>query len=174
MSEKLMRQVGKLVFTEVPRDALHVAVAPVEAGENMNGGDFIVVNNGVAMVAASSSGIVVDPWLKRHVNKGEKFLAFIQPGKIKSLTHHWEHPSFIEEIKKQKDYHQYMKELSRKIECPVSSIEHAAAGCVRNGSSVGGSQADWYGDVNWVEFWEIYNSYHKTNYNPGDDPPFCC
>lgn len=81
------------------RDAIHVAVAPVEAAECMNPGDRIGLDKeGKAiMILDAQDGEVlgiVDPYLKYMVNQGERFYMFLLPGTITGLRHLWTHPAF--------------------------------------------------------------------------------
>jgi len=89
--------IGETPAANVRRDAIHVACAAVEAGEDLNRGDRVSVVNGKAYFAGySSDGIgLVDPWLKSPaVRKGERFWLLMDQGIITSLRHQWTHPAF--------------------------------------------------------------------------------
>jgi hypothetical protein len=94
-------QVGKLIEKgeRVYRDAIHVAVAPVEAGEgNLLPGMSVMLEGGLAYETiptyASCVGIV-DPFLAGPVKEGERFYLFLKPGTVTSLRHVWTHPAFV-------------------------------------------------------------------------------
>lgn len=91
MSEKL--GLGKLITSEQHRDAIHVAVVPIEAGMILYPGHHVGVEDGKASVNLKHIG-VVDPFLKDIVQEGEKFWLFLYPGSITSLRHEWLHPAF--------------------------------------------------------------------------------
>ncbi len=92
MSENL--KLGELISTEQARDAVHIAVAPVVAGERLTPGQRIGLANGKAVASAPYIG-VVDPFLaETEVAPGERFWMFLVPGSITSLRHEWTHPSF--------------------------------------------------------------------------------
>lgn len=82
------------------RDAIHLAVEPVIAGERLYAGQDIGLLNGVAFVAndAGKNPVkalgIVDPFLKNPVQQGERFWLVVYPRQIKSLRHVWEHPDF--------------------------------------------------------------------------------
>ena len=90
------------------RDAVHVAIAPVTAGEDMAPGATVCFAQGSIEVVYNypcfhredpeiykdlSVG-VVDPYLTKTVKKGERFYVFLFPGTVTSLRHVWTHPSF--------------------------------------------------------------------------------
>lgn len=92
MSEKI--PLGQLIDGEGSRDAVHVAIAPMIAGERLTPGQHIgISDDGKASAAASHIG-VVDPFLTSEVQAGSKFCLCLYPGTIKSLRHVWTHPAF--------------------------------------------------------------------------------
>lgn len=95
MSEAL--KIGSPIDCEQFRDAIHVAVAPVVAGEGLNPAERIALNgNGEAVRAKKAVGIV-DPYLQSPIRKGQKFWMFLMPGSVTSLRHEWTHPAFREQ-----------------------------------------------------------------------------
>lgn len=80
------------------RDAIHIAVEPVIAGERMDPADHITVIDGVAFRADDGDENpplgIVDPYLKAPVRKGQRFLFLMYPGLVHSLRHVWAHPAF--------------------------------------------------------------------------------
>lgn len=77
--------IGKLQDENAQRDAIHIAVAPVVAGGDLLPGESIGLVNGTAKPVTSPIGIV-DPFLKDTVLKGERFLMFLYPNTITSIT----------------------------------------------------------------------------------------
>ena len=93
--EDTTKAVGKLLTEDFGRDAIHVAVAPVEAGEKLAPGQHIGIGaNGKAFCRHTTSIGIVDPFLSVNVQIGERFFIFLYPGTITSLRHEWEHPAF--------------------------------------------------------------------------------
>lgn len=89
------------------RDAVHVAVIAVVAGEKLSPGQDVELADGrapngeyVAVTKASKKykliGIV-DPYLKAVVWPDERFWLYLYPRTITGLNHHWTHPDFPEE-----------------------------------------------------------------------------
>jgi hypothetical protein len=90
--------IGKLIDQERHRDAIHIAVAPIEAAHELRPGERIGIHEGKAFGAAvgliTAIGIV-DPFLTHVILPGQKFYMFLFPGSISSLRHEWEHPAFV-------------------------------------------------------------------------------
>lgn len=91
------------------RDAIHLAVEPVEAGQLLTPGHHIGLGpDGKAYIAGSRivtaetqpNGVVVealgivDPFLTVMIDPGEHFWLVVYPRQISSLRHVWEHPKF--------------------------------------------------------------------------------
>jgi hypothetical protein len=85
--------IGRLIDQERGRDAIHMAVAPVEAGEKLVPGARVGLVDGKAMEVDEAIGIV-DPFLTKAVRPGQRFYLFLFPGTITSLRHEWVHPAF--------------------------------------------------------------------------------
>ena len=91
---KTQDTIGKL-HTETERDAIHIAVCSVVAGEMLLPGmeiGFIGDDPELVTVRTSQPLGIVDPFLKGKVNSGERFWMFLYPNTVTSLRHAWEHP----------------------------------------------------------------------------------
>lgn len=94
--------VGRTLKEFPPRDAIHVAIAPVMAGCRLHPGQHIGFNpysNTVNTVISDCNlkiGIV-DPFLKETIEPGTIFWMFLYPNTITSLKHLWTHPAFSQE-----------------------------------------------------------------------------
>jgi hypothetical protein len=78
------------------RDAIHIAVAPAVAGEDLVVGGHVRINGDTAAYGEPSVGIV-DPYLTEDVRKGQRFWLFLYPQTVTSLRHAWTHPAFASE-----------------------------------------------------------------------------
>ena len=82
------------------RDAIHLAVEPVIAGESLAPGQDVYLTQGIdgclyAMGSGSGKFVgIVDPFLKGPVTKDNRFWLVVYPRQIRSLRHVWEHPDF--------------------------------------------------------------------------------
>lgn len=89
-----LETLGMIHFKSEGRDAIHLAVEPVEAGEDLEPGQDIGLElDGKAYAGQRPVGIV-DPFLPRTVRKGERFWLVVYPRMITSLRHVWDHPAF--------------------------------------------------------------------------------
>ena len=99
-----LETLGMIHFKAEKRDAIHLAVEPVEAGCVLNVGQKIGIVQGIAWptgtVLASSTKVpyhgIVDPFLPKDVSTGEKFWFVMAPRMVTSLRHVWAHPNFPE------------------------------------------------------------------------------
>jgi hypothetical protein len=82
------------------RDAIHVAVIPLMAGESyMRSGENVrlsLESHKVAMNGDYGNHIgVIDPFMEgSSLNEGDWFWCFLKPGTVTGMRHHWQHPSF--------------------------------------------------------------------------------
>lgn len=97
MSEQWTPNIGNIPDSQARRDAIHVAVAPVIAGERLTPGCKVGKHEGLWLdwtgVKSPCTGIV-DPFLSQPVERGELFWLFLLPGTVTSLRHVWTHPVF--------------------------------------------------------------------------------
>lgn len=90
---------GTIIDDKQKRDAIHLAVEPIVAGEVLRPGNHIKIDKGVAYRIATGEGLsIVDPFLGGTVKKGERFWLILYPRTINSLRHVWSHPSFPDEV----------------------------------------------------------------------------
>jgi len=96
VSTDALDTLGTIIDERAARDAIHLAVEPVIAGEYLYAGAKIVIREGVAMnpVGQEKSIGIVDPFLVSRVKPGERFWLVVNPRTITSLRHVWSHPAF--------------------------------------------------------------------------------
>jgi len=97
MSDDL--KLGQIITGEAHRDAVHIAVVPLEAGERLYRGSEVRLkldSHTIALQGDYFGGIgIVDPFLDTYgVEKGQRFYCFLKPGSVTGMRHHWQHPSF--------------------------------------------------------------------------------
>lgn len=89
--------IGRLVPDGViDRDAVHVAVIPVEAAYLLLPGQrvYLTVDGKAAPCSEVKPVGIVDPFLQDVVQPGQRFWLFLLPNTVTGMTHHWRHPLF--------------------------------------------------------------------------------
>ncbi len=89
-----LETLGSIIGASEKRDAIHLAVEPIEAAEDLLPGLHVGIVEGKASRYGSKHVGIVDPFLLRTVKKGERFWLIVYPRQITSLRHVWEHPDF--------------------------------------------------------------------------------
>jgi hypothetical protein len=86
----------------VGRDAIHLAVEPVVAGQLIYPGNHVgKLPDGSFGVTGNSKKLgIVDPFLTAPLKKGDQFLLVLYPRQITSLRHVWASPDFPEDTPK--------------------------------------------------------------------------
>lgn len=89
-------KLGELITGEACKDAVHIAVAPVVAAQNLVRGQHVgFVDASASRVGPSEHPIgIVDPFLAEAVPTGAWCYVFLYPNTITSLRHAWTHPAF--------------------------------------------------------------------------------
>lgn len=93
-----LETLGTIIDETQKRDAIHLAVEPVIAGQDLWPAADIRIIDGKAFRAqrADAHGIV-DPFLSGHVTEGSRFWFVMYPRMVHSLRHVWTHPAFPDE-----------------------------------------------------------------------------
>lgn len=85
---------GTIIGEGEARDAIHLAVEPVTAGETLYPAQHVHLADGVAKLSGGNCVGIVDPFLVNPVHAGQRFWLVVYPRQITSLRHVWEHPAF--------------------------------------------------------------------------------
>jgi hypothetical protein len=87
---------GKLIESNAFRDAVHIAVAPVVAGETLSPGRHVKLGDDLRATSGGASETIgiVDPFLTADVQQGQRFWLFLYPNTVTGLRHAWTHPAF--------------------------------------------------------------------------------
>lgn len=111
--------------TNDKRDAVHVAIAPVTALEDLSPGQHVGLGDGGISANAEHIGIV-DPFLTGRVTKGDRVYLMLYPNTVTSLRHEWTHPSFSLATDKAAS-EKWLREFCRTADCPDYESVIAAA-----------------------------------------------
>lgn len=83
------------------KDAIHVAIVSVRAGESMAPGQHFTMQDGEAVPANPKDSVgVVSPFLRSNVMRGDAFWGLLKMDEIESVKHVWDHPQFSFEVPK--------------------------------------------------------------------------
>ena len=98
VSTDALETLGMIHFREEKRDAIHLAVEAVEAGQDIEPGENISIGSDGKAYATNKTVLkalgIADPFITRKIKQGERFWLVVYPRQIKSLRHVWEHPDF--------------------------------------------------------------------------------
>lgn len=184
-------RLGKIIAADdfCERDAIHVAVYPMTAQSILLPGQRI---NAQGLPLEKFVGIV-DPFLDRVVQIGERFWMFLFPATVTGMRHEWIHPEFpsakangsIEPTKstvKSAVQHRFDSEawlsgLAATMGMSVNELIDAARRYVLHGDyTVEHGSQNWrdtfYG--NEKEFWHHVEILAGIHANDRDANPFCC
>lgn len=152
---------GHLITTPQQRDAVHVAVAPVVAGEALEPGQHVGFTGDNNKVGDSKEPIgIVDPYLKQGVAPGEQFWLFLYPKTVTNLRHEWEHPAFANMDAHNKEAaEEWLKAWALDAHIDYDEVLEAADKYIKTGdlSDFGFDVADrCYEDI--ATFWKHYKT----------------
>lgn len=99
MSDETLKQIGRVPESGAGRDAVHIAVVPVVAAEDLKPGDSVIVRGRTAVKTSANPNRdgIADPFRTDAIPKGTRFWLFLNPGSITSLRHVWTHPALPDE-----------------------------------------------------------------------------
>lgn len=88
---------GSIIGPGERRDAIHLAVEPAIAGEELHAGNHVTIDPSTNIAVRNPGGDcvgIVDPFLTIPVPEGDRFWLVVYPRQINSLRHVWEHSAF--------------------------------------------------------------------------------
>jgi hypothetical protein len=156
---------GKLLNGGEQRDAIHVAIVPVTAGEPVKPGQHVglIKSDGKTIGRADDPIGIVDPFLRSTVQEGQSCYLCLYQNTVTGMRHVWEHPSFkdeaplvvettSEELSIARDY---VCELAEEVGSNYQELMDGAAKYLNCGSYLyGGYQME--GTSVPDEFWDHY------------------
>lgn len=171
---------GKIIETEQWRDAIHVAVAPVTAAEDLEPGERVGLNEaGGACKSAKAIGIV-DPFLEYGPYSGQRFWLFLFPNTVTGMRHHWKHPAFSEPSHSPSadESTEWIKNFAARIDQTVSRLMDAAELWVDTHDGKYGGEYTYDNSEKYKECWDEFPEFWKHwevvtgRKAPGDDDCF--
>lgn len=175
---------GKLIFGELPaRDAVHVAVLPVIATEELTVGqriEFVDVEKRTVRASKDSGIGIVDPFLVSYqpkVYKDDKFFMWLYPGTITALRHDWTHPVVDPHTKTHVDE---SREWIRQFAASMFQTYERLMDDAKNYSAYGDyayDNSERYKEIpygNWKVFWQHYKIVTGESPLEDDTCPYTC
>lgn len=148
MAKDEVATMGEILTNDVGgRDAVHVAVISVVAGEMLVPGDHVgfkksAIGEDKPVYAIADRVGIVDPYLKKDVQKGQRFWLYLYPRTITSLRHNWTHPIFADAVAgstyvppaTKLDSEKWLRNFCADADCPAydTVIELIAHGSIDN------------------------------------------
>lgn len=159
MIKDALETLGTIIHPGESRDAIHLAVLPIEAAQLLRPGQHVGIHEGKASALSTNVGIV-DPFLNEAVKAGQHFWLMVYPRQITSLRHVWTHPSIADSELPQSDNkiesEQWLRDFAASADCPDYHTLVAAA--INNYDSWNSDYLHFYGsDAHGEippEFWE--------------------
>jgi len=132
-------KLGELIVGPAERDAIHVAVVPLVAGEELYSGSKFRLAFGSTQVALrgdyndKDSGNpaigVVDPFLgDLYIRKGQRFWGVLFPGTVTGMRHHWQHPAFDHPPKAGNEHELWLRQFADKWNFDFEELISAGKG----------------------------------------------
>lgn len=132
-------KLGELPDNNAKRDAIHVAIIPVYAGQDLQPGQHVGKGaNGTFVVCPIKKCIgIVDPFLTQRVMKGERFYLCLYQKTVIGMRHVWKHPDFAEETNdtpEQERSREWIKSFAESVGITFDVLMDGARDYVRHGN----------------------------------------
>lgn len=186
-----LETLGMLIPENSGRDAIHLAVEPVVAGEALEPGQRIkLIGGNMAFSAREADAIgIVDPFLRLRVMPDQRFWLVVLPRTITSLRHVWSHPAFPEErqFHSDADEHyvasgkeaaeQWLRAYAEQIDEGFHTLIAAADEWVADGEYFYGAKLHGYhgkfeGESTHPDFWKHYQVFKGQTVDPDKQENF--
>lgn len=173
-------KLGQLITKHVGRDAIHIAIAPIQAGEDLAPGQRIKVDQLKQAVPAEDWEFtaIVDPWLIDGPLLGQWFWALLNPNTITALRHYWTHPDFpdLRNNEEKQDALAWMIQFAADLETNSYgrslSVDELLSGA--DDWLANGEYTRWGYDTTYItdEFWVHYEIIRGIIVDPGNRQDF--
>ncbi len=175
MSESL--GLGKIITAPQQRDAIHVAVAPVVAVQDLVPGQHVGLrkDNGEAYFTSPGDKDavgIVDPFLTSRVRKGEKFWLFLYPNTVTSLRHEWTHPALDQQQAKQTSK-AWLEEFAEGLGSSLESLQDAMSEWSYSQDYAHGDRFAGHDGFEFPPaFWKHYQIFMNVKLNKAEQPSY--
>lgn len=179
---------GTLITRDEKRDAVHLAVFPIEAGAYLIPGEHVFIDDEGKARSCNDNDEwdravgIVDPFLEqgRGVDPGDWLWLMVYPRQITSLHHVWEHPAFPASTVASTAVpaavaEEWLRDFAAKTEVPsFESMVEVTAMSARRGDDWVTFGEDAYGSIP-AEYWDHLEAYLGEKFPVGERPEhFSC
>jgi hypothetical protein len=170
-------KIGQLLTSHLAdRDAIHIAVAPVIAAEELRPGQHVgfVKDGDTTVVGPNANSLIgiIDPYLDEIVHPGAACWLFLYPQTITSLRHNWTHPAFGEKKPVISSSERWLRDFADEVDADYDEMMHVASThCTGNKDRWPDYLIDggkWEGTSTPEEFWTHFTA--VTGKTPTDGP----
>lgn len=174
-------KLGHQFWTEHKRDAIHIALLPVEAGETLKPGEHVgLIGPNKAGKSETPIGII-DPFLLGDVRKGSKCWLLLYQNTITALRHEWTHP-LVDESVSTAEAQAWIAEFARELDQTYTRLMAAANLWVETQDDSGWGEhtfdnSETYKNVEgvkWPIFWKHYETLTGRRPKDSNDQFFTC
>lgn len=153
-----IKTIGQILKGHHERDAIHVAILPVKAAEPLVQGTTVKVDNlGQATHARREEAIgIVDPFLSKAVEIGEKCWVFIFPGTVTGMRHHWALPAIDGD--KTTESIEWLSEYAIACKTTYGDLIESVTGFVNNGCNEATMEDNFHDYEVPDEFWTHFKN----------------
>lgn len=150
---------GKTPDEAGTKDAVHVAIVSVRAGEYIARGQRFKMNEFNEAVSDSNGFAVVDPFRKSDVTRGDVFWGLLDQREVPNVRHVWDHPEIKEftptrETQKNKSLQDCADKLKMTYEDLMSAVK----------TMVDGSTPLYSGMLSKAEVMKLISDYEIEDY----------
>lgn len=164
--EDTQQTFGKIHTGIYERDAVHVAVVPVLANEELKPGQHIGFDEGGYRVTATPPEPykligIVDPFLPSNVKKGDRFWMVLYPNTITGLKHVWSHPAISQDGQGVgSESEKWLRDFAALVDADYHEMMYVASTHCDTKDRWGGDYlcegGKWEGQSTPAEFWDHY------------------
>jgi hypothetical protein len=153
---------GKLQDKAGVKDAVHVAIVSVRAGQLIKPGSRCSLNEFNEAVVNNKGYGIADPWLNSNIKTGDIFLLILGQNEIPNVRHVWEHPTVkFDPPTRETKLNGYMVNMANELGVSYKELMDAAELLVEKGRETKYSGSKTKEDIEgfeWYEFWSEWSS----------------
>lgn len=113
------------------KDAVHVAIVSVRAGQHLSVGQEITINEYNEAVSSNKGIGYVSPFVQGDILRGTNFWMLLKPHEVPNVQHYWEHDKFdFAPPKREVQKNKYLCNIADKFKLTYEQLMNACRQCV--------------------------------------------